>query len=336
MYRSVSPMDPAALPTPIGDVAADVREFTDSTAVVGTTYYYRVSAYKGSDEVVGDEITILAEDLYLGPGSTTFVGGDYGTTGFLGEVDTTTLIDGDTLASDIGLTEGTSKNPTEPWLKFAIDGKILFVAKKTYRYSVTWDAINAANAVYGDKIITIGGYAFKLRLLTGAESDPSSLTRNTADPAGSEVSEWNKLIYKVHVDVPSSQSGANWVNYTNTDLDVGGTSSGTATWCQEHHTYASNYAVFRGYNGMSMFNSTGSNAFAAAYGWRPVLELLPKDYVFPVTNTTGVYFGYNQPVITNGTSEQQFASDIQPVKSSSTGYYSYNKPIITNAEQTQA
>ena len=61
VYRSTSTMDPEALPAALDTLAADVTEYVDNTAVAGTTYYYRVSAYKGAVEAVSDEVSILAD-----------------------------------------------------------------------------------------------------------------------------------------------------------------------------------------------------------------------------------------------------------------------------------
>src|SRR5690606_28710751 len=94
-------------------------------------------------------------------------------TGFYGEVPANDFITGDALASMLGLTSGASQNSDEPWLKFSIDGKTIFKSKKPFRNSISWNHIHAVNAVYGDRIITIEGNDYKVRLMRGAENDPS-------------------------------------------------------------------------------------------------------------------------------------------------------------------
>lgn len=60
VYRSTSTIDPAALPTPLADLGADVTTYTDGDVTEGETYYYRVSAYRGTSENVSEELAIQA------------------------------------------------------------------------------------------------------------------------------------------------------------------------------------------------------------------------------------------------------------------------------------
>lgn len=62
IYRSDTPMDPEALPTPLDEVAITEREYVDTTVVADSTYYYRVSVYAGTTENVSAELEHVAED----------------------------------------------------------------------------------------------------------------------------------------------------------------------------------------------------------------------------------------------------------------------------------
>lgn len=62
VYRSLSPMDPAALPAPFASVGPDVTRYEDGTVTAGTRYYYRVAAFAGGLEAVSDEISVVAEE----------------------------------------------------------------------------------------------------------------------------------------------------------------------------------------------------------------------------------------------------------------------------------
>lgn len=57
VYRSTSPMNPSALPAPLATVGPDVLQYEDADVASGTTYYYRVGAYKGSAEAVSSEVS---------------------------------------------------------------------------------------------------------------------------------------------------------------------------------------------------------------------------------------------------------------------------------------
>lgn len=49
--------------------------------------------------------------------------------GFFGEVPVTELWSGDELSKLLGVTEGTLQHSNEPWLKFVLDGKIIYKSK---------------------------------------------------------------------------------------------------------------------------------------------------------------------------------------------------------------
>ena len=252
IYKSDTPMTLGMLPTPIATLGSNVTEYIDYDVIEGNTYYYRIGAVRGNDEAVSDELMMVATFVEFGIGSDTFIGGDMNA-GFLGEVSTTELIAGNQLASSIGLSAGSAQNSSEPWLKFALDNKILYIAKKPYRNNLSWNDINARSAVFDNEnspIITIGDYTLSVSLMTGVNN---------------ESSEWNKLFYNIHVDSPNDN---NWFNYSSTDLGFFG--SGRRSWMQES---SSSSRIIRGDS--SLFNistflpqSTNSNQ-----GWRPVLRL---------------------------------------------------------------
>lgn len=60
IYRSTSPIDPLSPPPPLATVGANVKEYVDTTAVEGTTYYYRVAAYLATIVQFGAQITVVA------------------------------------------------------------------------------------------------------------------------------------------------------------------------------------------------------------------------------------------------------------------------------------
>ena len=178
------------------------------------------------------------------PGLLTPVAGTT-TLGFFGEVAHGSLINGESLCDLIGATEGTLQNSTEPWLKYARRGKILYVAKKPIRYSISWNDINSWGAVYGEAIIMIGGVRYAVRLLS--------------------TTEWEDLIYPVHVDY------GQWEQYTNADLYIGGSYNGRYTWTS---TPSSSYRIVRGYGDVSDSNFSSPSNTSDSRGFRPVLEPL--------------------------------------------------------------
>lgn len=189
--------------------------------------------------------------------------------GWYGEVSDAALIAGSALATQLGLTAGVAINPNAGWLKFSHLGKILFVAKKTIRSTVSWNHLNAVNAIFGTRILEIGAHKYRIRLLKGGN----------ADPASASGGEWNDLIYRVHANDPTN---TNWAAYTDAQLFVGQNGAGSFSWCQEADAQDPSKKTGRGMASLTHWmrdnpienNVNGANAYQS---WRPVLE-----YVGPI------------------------------------------------------
>ncbi len=214
--------------------------------------------------------------------------------GFFGEVPASELITGDALASQVGISEGTSQNSTAGWLKFAYKGKIQFVAKKPIRGGISWSAIRAARCVYGDsgdRTVTIDYKTYKVTLMRGLE--PSIDPKTSGNANSGEVnhhSEWNRLMCQIHEEAingswgyPSNVEGDIGIlahslgsgsqgMYNNADLVVG-SGNGRASWCQEV-SISSTHRIIRGNNSVSHSEGNTTNRAFAWYGWRPVLRLI--------------------------------------------------------------
>ncbi len=193
-------------------------------------------------------------------------------TGFYGETTTADLYTGSQISAATAVTAaGTLQFDTDPWLKFYWHGQVLYIAKKPYRHTVSWNNINTANAVYGVNLgstgrtrLTKGSIQLDVKLLKGATKDPS--------PAGSPGRQWNELIYRVAVEVPAGQVGDNWGTYTSADLQI--TGNGSYCWMQEVYQPSVSSRVFRGDSLVSDFNRTTSSYADTSYGWRPCLALV--------------------------------------------------------------
>ena len=297
IYKSSTPMSLGMLPTPIATLGSNITEYIDYDVIEGNTYYYRISAVRGNDEAVSDELMMVAEELNFGPGSDILIAGDM-TAGFFGEVPTTELITGDDLATQIGLTAGTAQYSTEPWLKFALDGNIIYVAKKPYRHSISWEHIYQAGAVYGtgdnglypsggnrlqDANITVDGFSLDVTLLKGTNTDPAIYTSGGWDIDYTYTSEWNRLMYPIHSGVhtdsrnPSTPSVpyAQWASYSDSDLIVYyRVGNGSYSWVQETQNTDTTYRFIRSSNGVTYADRHPSTGTPSVIGWRPALRLI--------------------------------------------------------------
>lgn len=196
--------------------------------------------------------------------------------GYFGTVLASELWTGTQLSAAVGISQGTIQFDDTPWLKFALDGKILFRPMKAFRYSINYDAINTAGCVFGTKTVTKNGRTYKVRLMKGANKDPAG----GYSGAINHNSEWNKLMLPIHIQAKDKSWAypANvednvlyWgIDFTDVDLAVI-TVNGRYVWCQEV-AESSSYRLLRGGIGVSYSGSTTPSGTGAYNGWAPVLE----------------------------------------------------------------
>lgn len=223
---------------------------------------------------------VLWKQRELGPGPTKLIGGNL-QAGFYGEVRASEFITGVELARRTGLTEGISQFSNEPWLKFSYLGKVEFIAKKTFKHTVTFDGLSKAGVVYGNKTIDINGITYKVRLIKG-KTEGKQDEKNGYSGTILHNSEWNRLMLPIHVNAPNKweypknveSTVENWgIGYTDGDLLTNsGYGKGSYTLCQEH--VGGDSILRRGYYSVSCSDYTGTNNDSYYSGWRPVLELV--------------------------------------------------------------
>ena len=65
IYRSDTPMDVSAMPSPIASVGPNVGAYTDSTVTGGQSYYYRIGVLRNGEELISDEQKLYAFNFAL-------------------------------------------------------------------------------------------------------------------------------------------------------------------------------------------------------------------------------------------------------------------------------
>ena len=259
--------------------------FEDTGLVNDTEYFYMAFPYTIDGLVtisIDNRVSATptdVDDTTDSPGSKYLLGGDMNA-GYFGVVPTSELFTGTEIALACGITEGTVQFNDVGWLKFAIDGKIIFKSKKTIRHSISWDHINSKGCVKGTKTVTKGGHTYKVRLMKGALTDPS---RYDLPDKGAMGSEWNKLMLPIHIKAKdkSWEYPANvetdipyWgIDFTDADLQTHNShGDGSYHWCQEVSNDNPAGRVYRGNLGVSYSSRRTSSATNASVGWSPVLE----------------------------------------------------------------
>lgn len=258
-----------------------------SKTITGLTndveYYFRAFTFDNTGNInnstTNQQVTGIpsdGDDKTGSPGPKNLIAGDMNA-GYFGVVPASELFTGAEISSACGITAGTLQFNTDGWLKFAIDGKIVFKSQKPYRHTISWDNINTAGAAVGAKTVTKGGHTYKVRLMKGGNGDAANAV------SGPKGSEWNRLMLPIHikakdqswaypanVDAPTAYWG---IDFTDADLmthrDHG---NGAYQWCQETFHSNATYRVIRGYNGVSYSNNFASSNAYANYGWSPCLE----------------------------------------------------------------
>lgn len=181
---------------------------------------------------------------------------------YIGELASASFISGSALATAVGLSTGTLVNNTTPWLKFVDAGKTFYMPKMIIRTTITWTQLNTLGLILGTKTVVINGLTYKVRVMTGGAADPS----NTAG------GEYNNYFLRVTNAYPGSDGA--WAANTPTDMGwLGGTTSGEMIICKEVSTQGGH--LLRGYPGFAGVWYEPDDTAYTAYGWRPVLELVP-------------------------------------------------------------
>lgn len=152
IYRSDAAFTSANKPaTPIATLTAGESAWLDTTAVQGNSYYYMWASYdKDRTRVAYSGVVRLTAVEYSGPGQTALSWGS-NNLGFYGPVGVAVLPGLNTLlTNEYGATFASNVGAkSQPWLKYAYKGKILFISQGAVVQS-SWNNIYAAGMVYGD------------------------------------------------------------------------------------------------------------------------------------------------------------------------------------------
>lgn len=219
-----------------------------------------------------------------GIGSTDLLAGD-STYGYYGTVSPSEAATVNEVIAASGLAVGETVNSGDypfEWHKVTVGGKTLLVPNRGIRHTLSWNDLYMAGLVYNstgygevvpaavdsaavqDTSITIDGYVYGIRLMTGAETNPTTMD-DGGDTTISASSEWIKVFEPL--------TDGTWGNYTESELGLTGlnNSSGLGyTWLQETK---GNNAVLRGRSGIELF-LTRPIGDTSSRIWRPVLELM--------------------------------------------------------------
>lgn len=171
------------------------------------------------------------------------------------------------------------------WLKFILDGRILYISKYQMASAIRWTDLYAAGAVYGkrgsgDLPVPAAGAVDQFKLVTKIETingkpktwplklqlaDGANLYGNTTGDFPSDQSDWDR-IWTAFFD-------KKWETYSWQTMNVGNTNAHTVI---KERSGDGNYFATRGGGNAVLGKSYGSITGTPTTNvlWRPVLELL--------------------------------------------------------------
>jgi hypothetical protein len=148
IYRDTVPILAEALPAPLATLAGNAVTYDDTDVVRGTLYYYRIAAVKDTNVMLTDN-QLHGYFPDSGPGPQKIIRGDWkrGYFGRIAVADFLSITDVKTLS---GFSTGTFQTDATLtyWLKFVIDGKILFMPGTYMCSNISWKNLYDAGFVY--------------------------------------------------------------------------------------------------------------------------------------------------------------------------------------------
>ena len=222
VYRSLTPIDENALPTPLVTLTNGERSYVDETTENLTVYHYRFGKVVGGVETLSGHQPEYSS-RYTGPGPQTLQSGNFPQLGFFGEVLEDDFLSAKELATLVNFDPDNNigtlfEDRQAPWFKLFHNNTVKYIRQSpimidtrwsdlykaglvfgtpgTHETEVSADIINAVGAHDQEKIIAFGLDRFRVRLIEGlAPSKEWVLGDRNIERNGSE---WNELIYPLY------------------------------------------------------------------------------------------------------------------------------------------
>jgi hypothetical protein len=291
IYRSDTPIDPAALPAPVATLSAGEETWTDPNAVRGVYYYYMFKTTSAVDTVTSSNYRIQAVPR-LGPGPSELKYGDYNY-GYFGSIPSSDFINTANLRNAVNFQAGPGNNVSPTWHKYVRNGIVYFVPNTCLGQSVQWTEIYLAGIMFGvtgpgphrngaavtdqRKTVTIGPDTFIVRCMKGYSDDVTRIVPlATVNEPAEYSNEYNDFIYPLCKFVPGAQRLVNVANQGVQETLPGPWNGYTGVAIQELSDSAGNPVVRRGFATEARVGLTtricNTNAYLSS--WYPILELV--------------------------------------------------------------
>lgn len=291
IYRSLTPINLAALPAPLVTLAGSETSYVDATAARNTVYNYIIAVTKGNDTVLSQN---KAYGYYpdTGPGPTTLIRGDW-TEGYFGSMSSTEFITAQELITATGVNAQGANLVTNIWHKFALDGKILFIPQYAMASNTSMVIVYNAGCAYGsddngnhpwkpgaipgayatiqNKKITKSGFTFAVRLPKGATTPTNEFAPAPTTVVEAHMnSEWYRTMGRIFLNQSTLITRPRCDDYLFSNLNG---QTGHANTLSQNYYNSSGYLIMPGYTALDNMPA-GMGGSNSGYYWRPVLELV--------------------------------------------------------------
>ena len=197
LYRSTSPISLGSLPSPLATLAGTALEYTDTTVVRNTMYYYLAAAVKDGKAAYSNNLP-YAFVPDTGPGPTELVRGNW-EAGYFGSLTAAQFLTSAQLAT---ATARAVTGTISTWYKCASKGKIVYFPDVIANASIQWTGLYASGLIYGTndngaypptasiivtptnqlKTVDVGTHTMRIRVPTGV-NESSTIFNASLTPA---------------------------------------------------------------------------------------------------------------------------------------------------------
>lgn len=186
---------------------------------------------------------------------------------YLDVVEEKDFISGVDLAQYVGLDDAKIFNYPTHWLKFTVNDRDHFIAKKPIAYLISWDQLHQLGCVYdsfSSHSIHIKEKEYRITLLKGLNIN--YINKHYVQEDHYKYSEWNELMHRAY-------------HFLNRDLNQLGMKEkeGYLTLCQENHSNLREVVV-RGGETIESIDFLDKTIKLIASGWRPILREIKGEY----------------------------------------------------------
>ena len=192
--------------------------------------------------------------------------------GYFGSFPETDFVTINKITNDSGLIVGLSNSTAITWMKFYYNKRILFISQKPIKYNLSYEDLLNAGLLDNGQYLVFNDNVFKYTLLSGLKVNPVEGFTNGINNNLTDGSEYSDILYSVS-SKNYSQTKVKFESFTDAQLGIGTSISGSENWCLDEYFNNRNEAISRGYSDLGYVSHSDKTTTNNTKGYRIVLEL---------------------------------------------------------------